>query len=151
MEGQLLPLGWLIPLGGLFVVGAGMLLSGLLLPASVTGTLAYAIAALGLAGTGLASVTTWSLDRAASTRLEAARQQYDMVSKQREDAAAQLAQLDAAIPGDKTQPLDRKLAAIQAEVERLEGLAGREGSMHVLYDRLTIARQELKRAFAHRK
>jgi uncharacterized protein YhaN len=151
MEGQLLPLGWLIPLGALFVVGAGMLLSGLLLPASVTGSLAYAIAALGLAGTGLASVTTWSLDRAASTRLEATRQQYDMVNKQREDAAAQLAQLDAAIPGDATQSLDRKLAAIQAEVERLEALAGREGSMHVLSDRLTIARQDLKRALANRK
>ena len=151
MEGQLLPLGWLIPLGCLFVVGAGMLLSGLLLPASVTGTLAYAIAALGLAGTGLASVTTWSLDRAASARLEAARQQYDMVTKQREDAAAQLAQLDATIPGDTTQPLDRKLAALQAEIERLEGLAGREGSVHVLSDRLTIARQALKRAFTNRK
>jgi uncharacterized protein YhaN len=151
MEGQLLPLGWLIPLGGLFVVGAGMLLSGLLLPTSVTGALAYAIAALGLAGTGLASVTTWSLDRAASTRLEAARQQYDMVHTQREEAAAQLAQLDATIPGDTSQPLDRKLAAIQAEVDRLEGLAGREGSMHMLSDRLTIARQELKQALAHRK
>jgi uncharacterized protein YhaN len=151
MEGQLLPLGWLIPLGGLFVVGAAMLLSGLLLPASVTGTIAYAIAALGLAGTGLASVTTWSLDRAASTRLDAARQQYDMVNKQRDDAVAQLAQLDATIPGDATQSLDRKLAALQTEIERLESLAGREGSVHVLSDRLTIARQDLKRALSHRK
>jgi uncharacterized protein YhaN len=151
MEGQLLPLGWLIPLGALFIVGAGMLLSGLLLPATVTGSLAYAIAALGLAGTGLASVTTWSLDRAASTRLEAARQQYEMVNAQREEAAAQVAQLESQIPGDAAHALDRRLAAAQAEVERLEALAGREGSMHVLADRLTIARQELKRAFAARK
>ena len=34
-------------------IGAGMLLSGLLLPATVTGSLAYALAALGLAGTGV--------------------------------------------------------------------------------------------------
>ena len=74
-----------------------------------------------------------------------------MVTKQREDAAAQLAQLDATITGDTTQPLDRKLAALQAEIERLEGLAGREGSVHVLSDRLTIARQALKRAFTNRK
>ncbi|MFM7033960.1 MAG: AAA family ATPase [Planctomycetia bacterium] len=151
VEGQLLPLGWLIALGAVFVVGAGMLLSGLLLPASVTGSLAYAVAALGLAGTGLASVTTWSLDRAASTRLEAARQQYDMVRSQREEAVAQLAQLDARIPADATHSLERRLAAAEAEVERLEALAGREGSVHLLSDRLTVAKQELKRAIASRK
>ena len=62
LEGQLLPIPWLVALGALFVTGAGMLLSGMLLPTEVTGSLAYALAALGLAGTGLASVTTWSLD-----------------------------------------------------------------------------------------
>jgi len=150
LEGQLLPLGWLIPLGVLFVVGAGMLLSGLLLPASVTGSLAYAIAALGLAGTGLASVTTWSLDRAASTRLEAARQQYEMVQTQREEALEQLAVLDKKIPADAVQSLERRLALAQAEVDRLEALAGREGSMHLLSDKVTLARQAVKRALAKR-
>jgi uncharacterized protein YhaN len=150
VEGQLLPLGWLIPLGVLFVVGAGMLLSGLLLPTSVTGSLAYAIAALGLAGTGLASVTTWSLDRAATTRLEAARQQYDMVQGQRDEAREQLALLDQKIPADAQHALDRRLAAAQAEVDRLEALAGREGSMHVLTDKVAEARSGVKRAIALR-
>jgi uncharacterized protein YhaN len=148
VEGQLLPLGWLIPLGVLFIVGAGMLLSGLLLPASVTGSLAYAIAALGLAGTGLASVTTWSLDRAAAARLEAARQQYEMVQGQRDEAREQLALLDRKIPADAQHALDRRLAAAQAEVDRLEALAGREGSMHVLSDKVAEARGRVKRAIA---
>ena len=123
MEGQLIPLGWLIPLGAVFVTGAGMLLSGLLLPQTITGPLAYAMAALGLAGTGLASVTTWSLDRSASNRLEAARGQSAMVHKQRDDLLAQCGLLDKKIPTDAVNSLERRAAMAQAEFERLEELA----------------------------
>jgi len=151
MEGQLIPLGWLIALGAVFVTGAGMLLSGLLLPQTVTGPLAYALAALGLAGTGLASVTTWSLDRAASNRLEAARSQSEMVHRQRDELVAQCGLLDKKIPADAVNSLERRAALAQAEVERLEELAAREGSMHVLSDQVAVARQTLKRALAQRK
>jgi uncharacterized protein YhaN len=151
LEGQLIPLGWLIALGAMFVTGAGMLLSGLLLPETVTGPLAYALAALGLAGTGLASVTTWSLDRAASNRLEAARSQHEMVHKQREELLAQCGLLDKKIPADTVNSLERRAALAQAEVERLEELAAREGSMHVLSDKVSVAQQALKRALAGRK
>ena len=151
MEGQLIPLGWLIPLGAVFVTGAGMLLSGLLLPQTVTGPLAYAMAALGLAGTGLASVTTWSLDRSASNRLEAARGQSAMVHKQRDDLLAQCGLLDKKIPTDTVNSLERRASLAQAEVERLEELAAREGSMHVLSDKVTVAQQALKRALSLRK
>jgi len=150
-EGQLIPVGWLLALGAMFATGAGMLLSGLLLPATVTGPLAYALAALGLAGTGLASVTTWSLDRAAANRLEAARGQQEMVRKQREELLAQCQLLDKKIPADTVNSLERRAALAQAELERLEELAAREGSMHVLSDKVTVARQALKRAFAARK
>jgi len=149
--GQLLPVPWLLALGAVFVTGAALLLSGLLLPATVTGPLAYALAALGLAGTGLASVTTWTLDRAASTRLEASRSQREMVHKQREDLLAQCATLDRKIPADAVDSLERRLAAAQAEVERLEELAAREGSMHVLSDKVAVAEQALRRALAARK
>jgi uncharacterized protein YhaN len=151
LQGQLLPLSWLIPLGAVFVTGAGMLLSGLLLPSTVTGPLAYALAALGLAGTGVASVTTWTLDRAASSRLEAARSQNAMVHKQREELLAQCALLDKKIPADAATPLERRLAAVQVEIDRLEELAAREGSMHVLSDKVAVAEQALKRAISRRK
>lgn len=151
LENQLLPVGWLIALGTIFVLGAGMLLSGLLLPGTVTGSLAYALAALGLAGTGIASVATWSLDRAANTRLEASRQQYDMVETQRDELAAQCGLLDKKIdagklPGEAGATLERRLALAQAEVERLEELAAREGSLHVLADRVSVAEQGLAQA-----
>ena len=156
LENQLLPVGLLIALGTIFALGAGLLLSGLLLPATVTGSLAYAMAALGLAGTGLASVATWSLDRAASGRLEASRQQHEMVQKQRAELLGQCGLLDKKIetgrlaferlPGDTTAGLDRRAALAVAEVERLEELAAREGSMHLLVDRVTAARQAVKQA-----
>ena len=151
LEGQLIPVGWLVGLGTVFAIGAAMLLSGLLLPATVTGSLAYAIAALGLAGTGLASVATWSLDRAASGRLEAARRQLEMAQKQRAEATAQCGLLDKRIPADPTLTLDRRAAIAQAEVERLEALAAREGSMHGLSDKMLIAEQSLARAVERRK
>jgi uncharacterized protein YhaN len=151
VEGQLIPIPWLVALGALFVTGTGMLLSGLLLPSEVTGSLAYALAALGLAGTGLASVTTWSLDRTAAARLDAARRQHEIATKQREELLAQCGQLDRKIPTDAINTLDRRLAVAQAELDRLEGLAAREGSVHLLGDKLTVAEQSLKRALEERR
>jgi uncharacterized protein YhaN len=153
LAGQLVPVPWLVALGLLFTVGTGMLLSGLLLPSSVTGSLAYAMAALGLAGAGVASVTTYSLDRNASTRLETARRQLDMARKQREETTAQcglldrqLAQTLGLVGPDVVTSLDRRLLAAQEELARLEALAARESHLPALGDRVTIAEQALARA-----
>jgi uncharacterized protein YhaN len=159
VDSQLIPVPWLVGLGAVFVIGATMLLSGLFLPTSVTGSMAYALAALGLAGTGVASIATWSLDRAAAGRLDAVRQQREMVRRQREEAATQCGLLDKRIDAVRLDPprsaldpgdwLKRQAAAAQAELERLEGIAAREGALHVLADRVTLAEQEV--AAARRK
>ncbi len=181
-EGQLMPLGWMLGLGAVFVLGAGMLLSGLLLPSAVTGPAAYALAALGLAGTGLASVMTWSLDRSASERLEGIRRRYALAAKQRDETAAQCETLDRhclaldrkwtvieqagllADPATKTREaslrtittepsssLSRRAALAEADVERLEAIAAREGSMHVFADRVALAKRALQKAIVRRK
>jgi uncharacterized protein YhaN len=146
MEAQLIPIPWLVGLGALFVIGTGMLLSGSLLPREVTGAMAYAMAALGLAGVGVASVTTWSLDRNASASLEAARRQSDAARARREELTAEVAALDARLGIDAGLGLERRLAAAQAEVDRLEELATRAGSVSVLTERLAQAEQALARA-----
>jgi len=167
VEGQVLPMNWLLGLGGVFVVGAGMLLSGLLLPAVATGPLAYAIAALGLAGTGVASVMTWTLDKSAGTRLDELRRQHDLARKQQAEAAAHCEALDRTIaqaarqlavakldePSRRGQPgdLERRAAQADAEIARLEQLAGREDTLPVFTERLEAARQALKRAVGRRK
>ena len=167
LEGQVLPMNWLLGLGGVFVVGAGMLLSGLLLPAVVTGPLAYVIAALGLAGTGVASVMTWTLDKSAGNRLEELRRQHDLARKQQAEAVTQCEALDKTIAQAARQlavaapdeaprfdpggDLERRAAQADAEIARLEQLAGREGTLPVFNERLEAARQGLKRAIGRRK
>jgi uncharacterized protein YhaN len=150
MEAQLIPVPWLVALGGLFIVGTGMLLSGTLLPKEITGSIAYAMAALGAAGAGVASITTWSLDRNATARLDASRRQYEMAKKQRDDLAAQVTFLDSRLGSDGGASLERRLAAAQAEVDRLEELSSRESSVQVLAERVAIAEQEVKQAIEDR-
>jgi len=124
-----------------------MLLSGLLLPREVTGSMAYALAALGLAGAGIASVTTWSLDKNTTARLDRLRRQLELARKQRDELLAQCGALDADLAGDAATSLDRRLAAAQAELDRLEDLLAREGSVHVLTDRVTLAEQAVARPY----
>ena len=167
LEGQVLPMNWLLGLGGVFVVGAGMLLSGLLLPAVVTGPLAYVMAALGLAGTSVASVMTWSLDKSAGVKLDELRRQHDLAQQQQAEAVTQCETLERTIAKAARQlaitaaddaprfdhggDLERRAAQADAEIARLEQLAGREGTLPVFNERVEVARQGLKRAIDRRK
>ena len=145
---QLIPVPWLLGLGGLFVAGTGMLLSGLFLQSQITTAVAYAFIPLGLVSTGLAAGTTWSLDRSATVRLDSARSRLEIARKRRDDLLAQCGLLDKRIAPDATTALDRRLAAAQAELDRLEDLAARDGSVQLHADRVAVAQQALERARA---
>ena len=172
LASQVMPLSWLLGLGSIFVVGAGMLLSGLLLPSVATGPLAYVIAALGLAGTGVASVMTWTLDRSSGARLEEIRRQHALARKQHKDVAAQCETLDATISKFGNQlsnasietnelqqerthspqtDLQRRATRADAEIIRLEHMATHEGVLRSHKDRISYARKKLKLAFSRRK
>ncbi len=172
LASQVMPLSWLLGLGSIFVVGAGMLLSGLLLPSVATGPLAYVIAALGLAGTGVASVMTWTLDRSSGARLEETRRQHALARKQQKDVAAQCETLDATISKFGNQlsnasietnelqqerthspqtDLQRRATRADAEIIRLEHMATHEGVLRSHKDRISYARKKLKLAFSRRK
>ena len=172
LAGQVMPLSWILGLGSIFVVGAAMLLSGLLLPSVATGPLAYVIAALGLAGTGVASVMTWTLDRSSGTRLEETRRQHSLARKQHDDMSHECDALDARIskfehrlPNFNTEPpnskqeshpfsestLERRAAHADAEISRLEHLSMYEGSIHVHKNRISKSRELLKAALGRQK
>lgn len=148
---QLVPVEWLLGLGAVFVLGAGLLLSGLLLPSAVTGGLAYALAALGLAGVGIAGATTWSLDRAASGRVDSVRRQLETARRQRQEALQACEQLDRLLPAEAARSLARLASEADAEVHRLEELAAREGTLSIWNDRLTAANERYARARAAEK
>ncbi len=145
---QLIPVPWLLGLGGLFVAGFGMFFSGLFLQSQITTALAYAFIPIGLVGQGVAAGTTWSLDRSAKVRLESARSRLETARKRRDDLLTQCGLLDKRIVPDATTTLDRRLAAAQAELDRLEELAARDGSMQLHADRVMLAEQALGRARA---
>ena len=172
LTSQVMPLSWLLGLGSIFVVGSGMLLSGLLLPAVATGPLAYVIAALGLAGTGVASVMTWTLDRSSGARLEEARRQHALAQKQHKDVTSQCETLDATIskfvnqfssantetnesPQEFTHSrqteLQRRAERADAEIIRLEHMATHEGVLRSHKDRISHAKEKLKLALGRRK
>lgn len=172
LASQVMPLSWLLGLGSIFVVGSGMLLSGLLLPAVATGPLAYVIAALGLAGTGVASVMTWTLDRSSGARLEEARRQHALAQKQHKAVTSQCETLDVTISkfvnqfsnantetnesqqefiNSRQTELQRRAARADAEIIRLEHMATHEGVLRSHKDRISYAKEKLKLALSRRK
>lgn len=145
---QLIPVPWLLGLGALFVTGTGMLLSGLFLQSQITTALAYSFIPVGLLCNAVSAGTTWSLDRSAKVRLESARSRLETARKRRDDLLAQCGLLDKRIAPDAATALDRRLAAAQAELDRLEELAARDGSVQLHADRVTLAEQAVERARA---
>ena len=146
LEGQVLPSGILTTLGTAFSVGIGLLFSGLLLPAEVTGSMAYAMAAVGLAGAGVAGATTWSLDRSAAGRVAAARSQLATAHRQRQSVLETLTDLDARLKTDSIESLDARLLAARSEVSLLEGEAARLASQSDPRERLAAAQARLSQA-----
>ena len=146
LEGQVLPPGTLASLGAAFSVGIGLLFSGLLLPSDVTGSLAYAMSAVGLAGAGIAGATTWSLDRSAAARLTSSRSQLSTAHRQRQSMLETVTDLDARLEADTNEPLESRLVTAHAEVTRLESEAARLAAMSDPRDRLPAAEARLAHA-----
>jgi len=150
LEDRLLPAGWLAGLGTAFAGGTGLLLSGLLLPAEVTGSLAYAMAAVGLTGAGIAGGTTWSLDRAKAGRLADARRRLSTAERQRDGLAATVHELDARLGNDPL-PLTARLEAVQEQIRGLAAEASEAGESERREGVAAEARQRLEQAIALRK
>lgn len=146
LEGQVLPSGMLTTLGTAFSVGIGLLLSGLFLPAEVTGSMAYAMAAIGLAGAGVAGATTWSLDRSAAARVASAKNQLATAHRQRQSILGNVADLDARLASDTHESLEVRLSKAQAERGRLEAEATRLANLSDPADRLAEAQARLEQA-----
>ena len=146
LEGQVLPSGILTTLGTAFSLGIGLLFSGLFLPAEVTGSAAYAMAAIGLAGAGVAGATTWSLDRSAAARVTAARNQLATAHRQRQSTLATLSDLDAELETDTHDSLETRLVTARTEVARLESEAARLAELSDPHERLPEAEARLAQA-----
>jgi uncharacterized protein YhaN len=138
MDRQMLPVGVLVGLGAVFVVGVVLVLTGLLMPASITGSVGWALATLGLAGSGAAAVGKVLLERSNSRQLDACQKQLSVLQLQVEQAKADRDGLDGQLPRGGG-PISSRLQAAEKELAALEELTP-------LDTRRSAARQEAEAA-----
>jgi uncharacterized protein YhaN len=152
MDRQMLPAGVLVGLGAVFVVGVVLVLAGLLMPASITGSVGWALAVLGLAGTGAAATGKVLLERSNSSQLDGCQKQLSVLQLQVEQAKADRDGLDGQLPRGGG-PISSRLQAAEKELAALEELtpldtrrsAARQEA-EAAVRRATAAKEELKAA-----
>lgn len=140
---QLLP-GWVLAgLGAVFVLGMVLVLVGLLMPESITGSLGWAMALLGLGGAAVAGLGKWLLERAAAARLEACQVQLRMLEGQLEHAQQQRDELDRHLlaAGVALSP-----EAVQTRLQETEQQLATLEAAVPLQSRLAAAREEAETA-----
>jgi len=125
VDRQLLPVWILFGLGGVFVFGVVLVMAGLFMPASITGSLGWALAVLGLGGCGGAAGLKILLERSNARQLDACQKQIRMLQRQIEAANDERESLDAQLPGPA--PLAARLDAAEKELAALEELLPLEG------------------------
>jgi uncharacterized protein YhaN len=145
LDQQILPLWLLWTLAAVFVVGAGLIIGGLLLPASVTGAWGWPLAFLGvlIAGASIAGKFIW--ERSAAARLESTKRQLHMLERQLEQAKAERGELDASLPAGGG-PLASRLQAAERELASLEELLSLDAHRQASEETSQAARRRLKQA-----
>jgi len=140
LERQLMPAWVLFGLGGMFALGVMLVMAGLFLPASVTGTLGWALALLGLGGSAAAGITKLVIDQSSARQLNNCQKQIGMLQLQIKQAKQEREELDGQLPQGNGS-LTSRLEAAEAELASLEELMP-------LDTRRQAARQEAETASA---
>lgn len=137
-RGQL-PVWVLLGLGAVFALGVTLVMAGLLMPTSVTGTLGWSLALLGLAGSGLAGAGKVLLERSNARQLETCQRQIEILQSQIRQAQHERDALNQQLTDQQLTsgggPVAGRLQAAQRELAELEELAPLDA-------RLGAARQE---------
>lgn len=121
VERQLLPVWVLFGLGAVFVMGVVFVMAGLFMPTSVTGSLGWLMALLGLGGAALAGGGKFLLERSNARQLEACQRQIEILQLQIQQAAQERDALEAQIPGGGGS-LAHRLQSAEADLATLEEL-----------------------------
>ena len=141
LEHQLLPVGVLAGLGAAFILGVVLILAGLFMPASITGSVGLALAVLGLAGSGAAVLGKYLIEKSRASRLNSCQKQLTMLQAQQQQAKTEHEQLDAQLPRGGG-PMVCRLEAAEKDLASLEELVPLE-------TRRNSARQQAIAAAAH--
>ncbi len=150
LDHQLLPVGVLAGLGTAFILGVVLILAGLFMPVSIIGSIGWALAVLGLAGSGAAVLGKYLVEKSRASRLDSCQKQLNMLQAQQEQATTEREQLDAQLPRGGGPMVGRLQAAEQdlASLEELVPLETRRNSARqqatAAESRIAEAKQEYK-------
>jgi uncharacterized protein YhaN len=122
LDRQFLPVWLLAGLGIVFALGLVLVVAGVFMPASMTGSLGWALVLLGLAGGIAATAGKVLLERSAARQLDSCRKQVHMLRLQIKQAKEERDLLESQLPRGAG-PSAARLAAAQQELAALEGLA----------------------------
>lgn len=138
VDRQLLPVGVLIGLGGVFVAGVVLVFAGLFMSASIIGPIGWALALLGLAGSGAAAFGKVMLERSNVHQLDGCQKQLGVLQLQCQQTKEDRDALDAQLPRGGG-PIAGRLQTAERELATLEELTP-------LDTRRSTARQEVEAA-----
>ena len=119
VDRQLLPIWVLLGLGVVFVLGVVLVMAGLFMPTSVTGSVGWTLALLGLAGSGAAGLGKIMLERSNARQLEACQKQISMLQLQIQQAKEERDSLDGQLPRGGG-PIVSRLKTAEQELAALE-------------------------------
>jgi uncharacterized protein YhaN len=130
LDRQLLPVWVLLVLGAVFVVGVVLVMAGLFMPTSITGSVGWAMALLGLAGSGAAGTGKVMLERSHARQLESCQRQINMLQLQVRQTKEERDALDGQLPcgglpaqGHEASPSEWSISGrLQAAEKELAGL-----------------------------
>ena len=121
LDKQLLPTNVLIGLGAAFIVGTLLILVGLLMPATIVGSLGWPLAILGLLGAAGGAGGKYLMQRNAARELENCRKQLGLLESQIKQAQEEKDELDRRLPRGGG-PLAVRLKTAETNLAALEEL-----------------------------
>lgn len=144
LDRQLMP-GWVLTgLGGVFAFGVALILSGLFLPATITGPLGWWLATLGLGGSVVAGIAKLALERSVRQQLESCDQLHHSLELQVKQAKDERDTLDAKLPRGGG-PLITRLQEAERELAAIEELLPLESRRRTSNGELRAAEEELEK------
>jgi len=124
LDRQLMPLGVLVGLGAVFVLGVVLILIGLFFPRSIVGMFGRTLGLLGVFGTGTAAAVKFLTERSQAKQLEGCQRQAEVLGQQIGEAQQERDALDEQLPrgggplAQRLQTAERSLATLEAQLPR---------------------------------
>jgi uncharacterized protein YhaN len=142
LQRQLLPVWVVTAFGGCFALGVILVMAGLFVPASVTGSFGWAMTVLGLLGASAAGFGKVLLERSNANQLEACQRQIVMLQAQIKQAEEERDALDAQLPQGGG-PIAVRLQAAEKELAALEELVPMRSRRDTARHRVDVAARRL--------